>query len=578
MAPDSEAPPPTAEDELPEEHFVEPGRLVGSPPAVAAHDALVALTKAARSFTLYDPANKVVRKLIGEYREKTRHFLDTFGGLALDVQPFELRLGEEVVYKDGDRERSLAFRLFRDGVRRVEFGPTTSWEELVRLLQILSIRYTAVRQQEDDLVTLLRKAGFVHVRVVAIEGFLPEEEQDEAVVLAGPHGGGHERREPPGQWDLPLPPLKEAAPLRYRAVSEELLERVRSEEVTETAAPEAVRVSLELLGLAAGTGDVQPETRFALEAREFLIVEGRTDLAVELVRAARPVLATAPGAADSFVSTFLDEETLAAVVRALPADTPGLTAPLAEVLQEAPAEVVGRLVDLLIAEGSGPHAALLRRMVVHSRGLSANIVVDRMNDAEGPAKVALLQLLAEIAPPAALQAAVEATTSDEPGIQLEALKQLQSAEVTPEIARALRHLVESPRERVRLSALPVMAERGGSRVTPTLVAHAEKGRDSLSTAEAEATGRALALSSPRAALDTFQGWLQLKSGGLLGRKETLTAPPGLQRVALAGLEGIGGEEADALLELLAEKGEKEVAAEAEALIARRQGSEREPRE
>ena len=121
MAPDSEAPPPQADEEPLEAPAPERSRLVGSPQALAAHDALLALTKAARSFTLYDPANKVVRKLIGEFREKTRQALDTYGALALTVHPYELLLGDEVVYKDADRERSLAFRLFRDGIRRVQF-------------------------------------------------------------------------------------------------------------------------------------------------------------------------------------------------------------------------------------------------------------------------------------------------------------------------------------------------------------------------------------------------------------------------------------------------------------------------
>ena len=567
MASESETPSPNSEDELLAASAAEPSRLVGSPHAVAAHEALVALVKASRSFTLYDPANKVVRKLIGGYREKTFHVLETYGALVLAVHPYELQLGEEGVYKDVDRERSLAFRLFRDGIRSLRFEKPTTWDELVRLLQILSIGFTSVRQQEEDLVTLLRKAGFDHIRSAAIEGFVPEEEQTEALSVPGAREGGQERHEPPADWDLPAPSLTETAPLRYRPVSEELLKRLRAEEATETVAPEAVRVSLELLNLAAGD-DLEKATGFALEAREFLIVEGRMDLVVELVRHARPLLATVEGAAESFVSACLDEHTLEAIVKWVP-PTRELPPHLAEVLEGAPGDVVGRLVDLMIAEGSGPRAALLRLLVAHSCGLSSNIVVARLHESKGPSRVALLQLLAEIDPVAALRAAAEATTSEEEVVQLEALRQLQAAEFTPEIARALRHLVESSEERVRLAALPVMAAQGGVRVTPTLVTHAEKRHESLSAAEAEATGRALAQSSPRAALDAFHGWLQAKSGGLLGRRVTLEAPATLQRVALAGLERIGGEETDELLERLAERGEDDVAAEADLVIERR---------
>jgi hypothetical protein len=568
MAPDSEVPPPPADEELLEAPAPERSRLVGSPQALAAHDALVALTKAARSFTLYDPANKVVRKLIGEYREKTRHVLDTHGPLVLEVHPYELHLGEEVVYKDADRERSLAFRLFRDGIRRVRFEQATTWDELVRLLQILSIAFTAIRQQEDDLVTLLRKAGFEHIRIAAIEGFLPEEEQTEASLAAATQRAGQERRDPPAHWDLPFPALKEAAPLRFRPVSEELLERLRHEEEARTVAPEAVRVSLDLLQLAAGT-DLEAETVFALEAREFLIVEGRTDLVVELARGARPLLAGTPGAAESFLSAYLDEHTLQALVKGLSPEAE-LPPALGDLLEGAPGEVVGRLVDLLIEEGAGPRAPLLRRLVARSCGVSSNIVVARLHETEGASRVALMQLLAEVDTASALQAAVEATTSEEEPVQLEALRQLQAAEFTPEIARAVRHLVESSSERVRLSSLPVMAEKGKARVLPTLVAHAEKRHASLSTAEAEVTGRALATSSPRGALDTFKGWLELKGGGLLGRK-TLPAPASVQRVALAGLERIGGEEADELLLRVAELGDDDVAAEADVVIDRRKG-------
>jgi hypothetical protein len=570
MAPDSETPPPQADDGQLEAPASGRSRLVGSPQALAAHDAVLALTKAARSFTLYDPANKVVRKLIGEFREKTRHVLDTYGALTLTVHPYELLLGDEVVYREADRERSLAFRLFRDGIRRVRFEQATEWSELVRLLQILSIAFTAIRQQEDDLVTLLRKAGFEHIRIAAIEGFLPEEEQTEAALATVTRHGGQEHRDPPARWDLPFPSLKEAAPLRYRPVSEELLQRLRAEEAAKTVAPEAVRVSLELLHLAGGT-DLRAETAFALEAREFLIVEGRTDLLVELARGARPMLAGVPGALESFVSDFLDGRTLEALVKGLPADSAGPPSALTEVLEGAPPEVVGRLVDLLVAEGSGPRAPLLRRLVAHSCGVSADIVVDRLRETRGASRVALLQLLAEVEPAAALQAAMEATTSDEEVVQMEALRQLHAAEVSPEIARALRHLVESSAEGVRLAALPVMAERGQARVLPTLVAHAEKRHESLSSAEAEATGRALATSSPRGALDTFKGWLELKGGGLLGRK-TMDAPATLQRVALAGLERIGGGEANELLDRLAEMGAHEVAAKADGVIDRRGGS------
>ena len=289
MAPDEDVPaPPAAEDaDSPSPEGLEPSpeerRIAGSPHAVAANAAVLGLSRAARSFTLYDPANKVVRTLIDDYRDRFRAVLDGFGPLVLDVHPFELTLGREVVYLERDRERSLAFRLFRDGVRRLAFAAETTWDELLRLLQILSIRYTGVRQQEDDLVTLLRKAGFEGIHVAAIEGFVPEEEQQESPLDEDLLRGARERYDPPAQWDLPLPPFPEAAPLRFRPVAPELLARLRAEEAEDTVPKHALRA----VGRAApGPGPVRPPGGAGLRPRGAGVPAGRA--AQRSPRRARP--------------------------------------------------------------------------------------------------------------------------------------------------------------------------------------------------------------------------------------------------------------------------------------------------
>jgi hypothetical protein len=530
----------------------------------AAQDALLALTRAARSFVLYEPSNKVVRTLISDYRDRVRHVLDTFGPLALEVHAFELLLGSEVVYVEKDRERSLAFRLFRDGVRQIIFDPGTTWEELLRLLEILSIRYTGVRQQEDDLVTLLRKASFDHISITAIEGFVPEEEQAEATPET--QAAGTDRFDPPGEWD-PTPPLAEATALRYRPVPDELRQKLQAQEGPETVASHAARAALELLG-AAGPAESDAARGFVLEVREFLLVEGRTDLVVDLARAAARVLASRPEEKQALLALLLDASTLKALIAALPPETTQAPAPLAELFAAASDAVSGPLLDLLHAEGDGPRSALLRGLVAGGSRLSPEAIAERLPGATGGARVGLMRALAEVDPAAALRDAEAATTQEDPEVQLEALRQLQAAEFRPEVARALRHLVESSAEEVRVAALPAMA-RGGARALPALAAHAEKNAGTLSKAEAEATGRALAQAAPRGALERFEAWLHPQGGGLLGRLSRGLGPVGLQQAALAGLELIGGGEADALLELLGQKGEREVAAAARRLVERR---------
>jgi hypothetical protein len=574
MAPDEDAPaPPAVQDEdvaPPEgaEPSLEERRVAGSPHAIAANAAVLALTRAARSFTLYDPANKVVRTLIADYRDRFRAVLDGFGPLVLDVHPFELTLGREVVYIEKDRERSLSFRLFRDGVRKVAFAAETTWDELLRLLQILSIRYTGVRQQEDDLVTLLRKAGFDGIHVRAIEGFVPEEEQKESPLDADILRGIRERYNPPPQWDLPLPPFPEAAALRYRPVAPELLARLRAEEAEETVPKHALRAVGELLQ-APGKHDLQAVLGFALEVREYLLVEQRSDLLVELARLVRSSLAETPDAAAVFLETWLDARTLRALFSTLRPDETEVPPHLAELLDAAPGATLERMIDLLTEESDGPRAPLLRRLVVRGCRHAPQALAARLHGAAGAPAVVLLRLLAEVDPPAALHAAVEATAADDAVLQGEVLRHLEAAAFTPEIARGLHHLVESRHEAVRLAALPVMAARGGPRVFPALRAHVEKHAARLPAAEATAAGEALARSSSRSALETFGEWLRPKGGGLLGKLVKMPAAPPFQRVALAGLRGLAGADAEALLTLLAEHGDAALRAEAAAALAAR---------
>jgi hypothetical protein len=311
---------------------------------------------------------------------------------------------------------------------------------------------------------------------------------------------------------------------------------------------------------------------FALEVREFLLVEQRTDLVGDLARMVRTALAPTPEAVEAFLKAYLDGRTLKALVFALPRDAVEIPAALAELLDAAPGDTLGRLIDLLAEEGEGPRSPLLRRLLVRGCRHSPETLVTRLREVKGSAAVALLRLLAEIDPQAACHASAEASTAADAALQREALRHLETAAFSPEMARALHHLVESPYEDVRLAALPVMAARGGPRVFPALLAHVEKHAARLGTAEATAAGRALAQSSARSTLQTFETWLRPKAGGLLGRLVKMHAPLPDQRVALGGLPGIPGDEATALLGLLAERGDAGVAeAAAVALQARPRG-------
>ena len=159
MADDSAQEPPEPQASPPTVPGRPPGPQADASPTAVVGLAIQSLARAARSFTLYDPRNAAVKLLVADYREKAIA-LGRCAPVVLEVLAFEIRCGADAVYRETDRERSLSFRLFRDGVRKLRFEPGVQWEEFVTLLEVLSVRSVGVRQQEEDLITLLRKAHF----------------------------------------------------------------------------------------------------------------------------------------------------------------------------------------------------------------------------------------------------------------------------------------------------------------------------------------------------------------------------------------------------------------------------------
>src|SRR6185503_14058006 len=235
---------------------------------------LTKLATTARSFLLYDPGNAAIHRFLSSLLEAFLTTLRDERRLALAVRPFELHFEGRVVYLNHDRERSLAFRLYRDGVRTLTFYEGFQWEELARLLEILSIRYTSIRQREDDMVTLLWRADFRHLEVVAVEGIVPDE-ADEAEARALPATVAPELALP-DEVDLPRPELPPPVGPTWTAVPEARLDALRAE-VWASALPDDCMALLQHLRLQ--LADPEAMVRFSevahifQEVRDYLLTE-----------------------------------------------------------------------------------------------------------------------------------------------------------------------------------------------------------------------------------------------------------------------------------------------------------------
>jgi hypothetical protein len=530
----------------------------GSPAAQGAAAAVVALARAARSFVLYDAQNAVIRQLLEGWREKSRAALEAHGELPIDVRPFQLTLRGEVVYQDEDREKSLAFKLYRDGVRRLTLLPEATWEELLELLRIVALRYTAIRQQEEDAVTLLRAANLGGVRLVAVEGLAPDEERPEAEAggVKGPVGV-----RAPASWDTPLPRLPSPSPLSWRPVSPEALASLRAEETGAGLARSALALARDLLAEAVRGQWPRPHgdlVQFFVELRDALLAEGQLP---ELRQLVDLIGATGVGEVrEQLLAGLGDARTLELTLDALPEDASDLPP---ELLPLVPLLGLGATLDRLAAETGGPRRALLLRLALARLPREAEAVLKRLPTMAPDLAGALAQGLVARAPERALEVARLLLQQPDDRLRTEGLEALARppGEV---LVGPVAALLGDPSEAIRLKAAEVLGRRGDETAAQALVAALES--QERSPQEAEALGRALAELAPIPSSRLFASWLRPKGRFLVG---PTSQQKRLQWAAVAGLAAVPGAEAERLLQALARDAEDDLRKHCLASLARR---------
>ncbi|MFN7130710.1 MAG: HEAT repeat domain-containing protein [Myxococcales bacterium] len=542
--------PPEAEatPELPEEQ-----QLGGTAAARQVNDALRALSRAARAFTLYDAQNEAIRRFLGDFRERLQRTTAAVGVLQLDVRPFELLFvapgsRPEVVYREDDRERSLAYRLFRDGVRKLAIHPQVSWDEQLRLLEILSVRYVGVRQNEDDLVTLLTKAAFKGIRFEAVEGFVAQGDEDGADSEFATRHAPADRVQAPPDFDLPAPPPLPAKAFSYREVPASYLQALQAEESADTVPDRALRLVHALLSAAADAGQpLQPADVLATiaEIRDFLVADQRLGHLLQLVVALQAYRDAGAGELSHLVAVLGNDENRARLLEAVPPETPQPPPELLELFAKVPGDHLPWLLERLASDEARRH--LVRGLLARSAAARWQELLARLKDAPGAVAGELLGLLLEKAPEKGLLAAAELVQHPEAAMQARVVELLGPAPKVSEVGDLLIRLLQSPHAEVRVSAMRQIGARHEARAFDPLVERAQGlDPDAPDVEEASAIGETLARLVPSTAQGLFTSWVKPKSG-LLRRVVDAGGPRPLQFVAIAGLGALRGEEPEQLI-------------------------------
>ncbi|HNS97845.1 MAG TPA: hypothetical protein PKL73_12920 [Polyangiaceae bacterium] len=469
--------------------------------------AMLALAKTARSFSLYDPHNDAVKALISDYRDKSMAIARN-APVEIEVNPFELRYQKKTIYEEPDQERSIAFRLFRDGVRKLRFEPGLGWDDLVSLLEVLSVRCNGVRQQEEDLITMLRKARFQCITIDSVEGYIPDEETPENEALA-PLIDESESSDPIADWDQPLP-ASASGSVSFQPIDPAALEALRAEESPQAIAAQAVRSVHELLQTANSLQDPDFSRQllsFVEEVQHYLVVERNLDELARLAIVYRDALGK-----DQKLPILAEDRAFERVLRMVKEDEQDIPAALVALLGTPTAEMVPRALDMLLFGARGARRKALLQIVAHGSVRDASEIVRRLAHCPPDLARELFGILGHVAPSQRLEVAFDLLSHPDPDFQLELLQVIQNAPAGLRLARGLQTLMASEHESVRIRATFVLGHVGGAKAIPMLVEHTKRKAAELSLDEAEAIGNALGKASPQDAFPILIEWAEYKSG------------------------------------------------------------------
>ncbi len=513
------------------------------PEAHLAGVALQALARAARSLVLYDAGNATVRLHLSEYHAKMAAALDA-GEMIVTVAPFQFAVGGNIVLEDRDREKSLPYKLYRDGIRVVRFLTATTWDELLALLRIIAIRYASVRLQEEDAVTLIRRADFKGIQIETVEGFAQLEEFPEPAMASDVERSPTAR--PPAGWDMPLQKLPAPAEYGYRKIAPEALAELEDDGDEEAIAALSIGLASDLLAEAMRNGWPTPNRdlfAFFMELRDALLIDGKLDRLRQLVE----VLATA-GASDlrdHMLRGLADARTLELVLATVPEDEAHLPPELAPFL---PLLGVVPALDQLAAATSEGRRRLLTKIVLARLPREVDPVIHRIGAFEPRVVHELAEGIVARAPERSTDLARELLAQKEESFRLVGLDVIDKTTARIPL-RPVCDLLKDPSERIRVRAAEVLGRRGDASVVEPLCACLTEAR-SFSAALADAVGRAIAALAPGRAVELFGGWLEPKGRFLVG----LSVAQRLQQwAAVSGTGLLPGDQADAALRGLADR-------------------------
>ena len=138
-----------------------------------ARDLTSAFIKAIKAFRFYPPDNPTLKGFRDQLLKKFQFFLNKYQSFVIQVGEYNLSFKSRILYENKDVKSSLAFSLYKDGLREIRFMKGLEEWEVQGVIDILK-HSENINQLEDDIVTMMWEKDFVHISYLATDEFLEE--------------------------------------------------------------------------------------------------------------------------------------------------------------------------------------------------------------------------------------------------------------------------------------------------------------------------------------------------------------------------------------------------------------------
>ncbi len=129
--------------------------------------------KTFKAIRFYPPDNPTIKGFRDQLTKKFQHFLNKYPSFFLQIGEFSLSFKDRILYENRDPKSSLAFLLYKDGLRELRFVKGLEEWEVHGLMEVIR-GSEQINEMEDDLVTLIWERDFVHISHLATDEFLED--------------------------------------------------------------------------------------------------------------------------------------------------------------------------------------------------------------------------------------------------------------------------------------------------------------------------------------------------------------------------------------------------------------------